>query len=784
MIRLMVSGGETRLCLGSPFARCRLLVALAAAACGSGSADGDDAAVVDASAPDAAAIDAALPDATVSDASAADAGETPTWLRVHIGPTTIDSWGFGNVTVGADASVMLSVTNDGPSTTGVLELSVVGMHAPQFTVDGAASDCDGGITLAAGSSCTLVLVFAPDSSGVKLASLDLAASPGGDLSVELMGAGLGVGTPLTFDPGTLDFGLVEAGTAVSQTISVLNPSAAPVTIAATSVVGTGFSRTSTTCGAALGAGTSCDIVVQFAPAGLGVAAGMVVITTADGDATAALSGTGGGRLTIVRAGAGSGVVTSSPPGIDCGATCTGVFAGAVTLTASPDALSVFAGWDTACGAALVCNVPVSASPTTVTATFEPGMGTHTLTLQRIGHPGELSHVHDSTTFTCDDVCTVLVTAGTIVELYATTPGAFEGWSGGGCSGTGHACTVTVDADTLVTATFAEDPGAFTLLTSFEAHAAVFDSAGNLLVANGSSVIKIDAAGAVVWEEVLPAATSPQVVGFDVDPSGNAFVLVQAGGSTPTDLVLHKVASTGGWQWMVDAGTRTTSESWTNDFLATTPTGGVAVLVQEAGGAEVIVYDVDSVEQWRESSLPFGRAIDVDSAGDVLVAVEATDPDSSQVLRYSATGISGTGIDELPGYYETYLDVDTTDAILSSTSGHGEVTVARNVVGGFETTYDGGWSAYVEHAVAADGLGNTVALRAIRDDNVTGMVLQRLAPTGTESWSITKPAVQIGDHTTGISFRDLAAASDGRIAVVGVFRGYSELYNWISIYPAP
>jgi len=55
-------------------------------------------------------------------------------------------------------------------------------------------------------------------------------------------------------------------------------------------------------------------------------------------------------LTVAKVGLGGGSVTSSPAGIDCGATCSASFnlSAAVTLTATPDSGSVFAGWGGAC----------------------------------------------------------------------------------------------------------------------------------------------------------------------------------------------------------------------------------------------------------------------------------------------------------------------------------------------------------------------------------------------------------------------------------------------------
>ena len=49
------------------------------------------------------------------------------------------------------------------------------------------------------------------------------------------------------------------------------------------------------------------------------------------------------RLTVIKTGNGSGTVTSEPPGIDCGETCSATMGGVVTLTAVADARSWFHG---------------------------------------------------------------------------------------------------------------------------------------------------------------------------------------------------------------------------------------------------------------------------------------------------------------------------------------------------------------------------------------------------------------------------------------------------------
>lgn len=79
------------------------------------------------------------------------------------------------------------------------------------------------------------------------------------------------------------------------------------------------------------------------------------------------------KLTVIRAGSGIGTVTSSPAGIDCGATCAIDFnnGNAVTLTATPASGSRFAGWaGGGCTGMSTCQVAMIA-PVTVKAIFSP-----------------------------------------------------------------------------------------------------------------------------------------------------------------------------------------------------------------------------------------------------------------------------------------------------------------------------------------------------------------------------------------------------------------------------
>jgi hypothetical protein len=153
-------------------------------------------------------------------------------------------------------------------------------------------------------------------------------------------------------------------------------------------------------------------------------------------------------LSVVRSGTGTGTVTSSPAGINCGADCVEIYnyGTIVILTATPSGGSSFAGWSGGgCSGTGTCVTTVTAAAT-VTATFHI-----TLTVVRSGG-GAITSVPAG--ISCGADCTQAYATATSVTLTATPdPGwSFAGWSGAGCTGTGT-CTINVAANTTVSATF-------------------------------------------------------------------------------------------------------------------------------------------------------------------------------------------------------------------------------------------------------------------------------------------------------------------------------------------
>lgn len=181
---------------------------------------------------------------------------------------------FADTSVGAATTHSVTVTNSGAaSATG---LATVGLSAPFGFVGGSypgtGGDC--GTTLLAGASCTMVIEFAPLASGAWTETLDFIYHDGlvtQTLYLDVDGMGLDVAV-LTLNGGSAyNFGNVTIGANLDYTFAVLNSGGSTATLTPPAMGGMftykggAYPGTGGDCGASLGAGASCSIVVNFAP---------------------------------------------------------------------------------------------------------------------------------------------------------------------------------------------------------------------------------------------------------------------------------------------------------------------------------------------------------------------------------------------------------------------------------------------------------------------------------------------------------------------------------------
>ncbi len=158
-------------------------------------------------------------------------------------------------------------------------------------------------------------------------------------------------------------------------------------------------------------------------------------------------------LTVTPQGTGSGTVTSSPAEITCGSKCTGFFNdnASVTLTATPNSGSTFAGWSGAC-TTTPCTVTMNATKNVI-ATFN-AISNNDLTITKTGTATGSVTSSSGDGITCGSDCQQGYPSPKTVTLTAKPASCAElaQWSGG-CSGAAQICSVMVNGSTTVNAQF-------------------------------------------------------------------------------------------------------------------------------------------------------------------------------------------------------------------------------------------------------------------------------------------------------------------------------------------
>ncbi len=380
---------------------------------------------------------------------------------------------FGAVVLGGTPAtpILLTVTNTGGvSTPTALHVELSDTTNFSITV----TTCEGTtLTATPGTdSCTVTIGFTPTTNGTLTTTLSVSFDlNGAQESTETKNVKGIANAPAALDwkPNTRSYGKVRVGAnGPYKTFTLVNTgdvATAPITISETgNLAAFDLDRnpSPSPCGGdgfTLAGGASCNVQQRFSPNAVGARTLTMKADDSNVNSSAVLNGNGAWRLSVAKAGTGSGSVNSNDIKIACGADCAELYTvdqTQVTLTASPEPTSVFDSWINCSPSPSPTCIAVMDANKTVTANFN--IKPVTLTVNKTGNGRVQSFVNGFADgkIDCDASCTndsADYQAGTLVEL-RSAPSALnvlQKW-GGDCSQYGL-CQFIVDQNRSVTATF-------------------------------------------------------------------------------------------------------------------------------------------------------------------------------------------------------------------------------------------------------------------------------------------------------------------------------------------
>jgi hypothetical protein len=659
--------------------------------------------------------------------------------------------------VGESASATIRVSNPGAIATGPLTIALEGVDAGDFAIAG--GTC-AGASISPGGECTFGVELAPSAAGIRMASIVIVVG-GKRVTIAVQGEGLLEGdVVLRLSPTTVDFARVEVGMTADATVTLHNDGTGPATIDDIAMAtGTRFAKQSTTCGASLAGGAMCETVIRFSPLALGATSDTLVVSAEGATYSKPVAGSGVRRITVDRDGSGTGTVTSLPAEIDCGTTCSGLFEGGAQLTASPALGSAFTAWSDPACTANVCTVPAGTDPRTITATFTLATGSPALNVAFAGTAwGEVAITAGGTTTVCSTACTVPYSPGETVGVAASTPSTLVGITGACASSGSDHCSFTAPSGTsTVTARFDRDTNErWTFLGGLNETfgAADVDSAGNVIAASGSRVVKLDANGALVWAK--PIAAARQVVAG----SGNVIYLAFAAS-------VQQLDSAGTVQW--------TKPFTSISAVAASPNGDVAI----SADGMLRVFEANGTLRWMAAgSFP---QLDIDASGTIHGSiVQSVGPPEERetwldVARFTATGTPLANVVDITsrgilGTVELQFVVDSNSRYFGRTTSERDLYLTSRGQDGivqFQLSPIDRVMRLLPSGIAATGV-DIAWVQAHETAFAHGFTVQRLSPAGGITWNLRRNATACGEN--GDEFHAIAGGPSGQLVLVGSYQG--------------
>jgi hypothetical protein len=220
--------------------------------------------------------------------SSSQGTQTPLTGSLSAAPASVS---FGNVQVGTSQTITDTVTNTGGSSIAVTQATVTGSG---YSITGLTPP----LTLAAGQSATISVVFAPASAGSASGNIAL-TSDSNSVNIAISGTGVAAGA-LTTSPTSFSFGSVLVGNTSTQTETLKNTGGTDLTVTAAAVTGSEFSYTGVSFPLTLAPNQASTFSVSFAP---------TTASTSNGNLSLTVSGS---TTTVDMALSGMGVTPASP----------------------------------------------------------------------------------------------------------------------------------------------------------------------------------------------------------------------------------------------------------------------------------------------------------------------------------------------------------------------------------------------------------------------------------------------------------------------------------------
>ncbi len=251
------------------------------------------------------------------------------------------------------------------------------------------------------------------------------------------------------------------------------------------------------------------------------------------------------QLMVNKAGPGSGTVTSSPSGIDCGSTCSAAFSSgaSVTLTATPAGSSTFTGWGGDCSGTGTCTLSMDKAHVVLANFSAPGT-TYSLTVNA-GNNGSVTPSGATTR-----------AAGEVVNITATPNSGFHfvNWTGNWgmiAHTTGAATTITMNGNYTITANFAANTStSYSLTTRVAGSGTVTAPASSPSSYTSGTVVTLSASASagyhfVNWTGLINTVANPKSASTTVVMNGNYVIQANFAPNSGITYTLTTAVSPGG-----------------------------------------------------------------------------------------------------------------------------------------------------------------------------------------------------------------------------------------------